>query len=84
MTSLNFKIFRQGRIEGGTIGRAIAQVVSRWLPTAVVRVRVRAEHVGFVVDKVALGQVFSEYFVFPYQSSFHQFLHHHNHPELAQ
>jgi hypothetical protein len=38
-------------------GRAIAQAVSRWLPTAAARVR-------FVVDKVALGQVFSEYFGF--------------------
>jgi hypothetical protein len=28
--------------------------------------------VGFVVDKVALGQVFSEYFGFPCQFSFHQ------------
>jgi hypothetical protein len=27
--------------------------------------------VAFVVDKVELGQVFSEYFGFPYQSSFH-------------
>jgi hypothetical protein len=26
--------------------------------------------VGFVVDKVALGQVFSEYFGFTFQSSF--------------
>jgi hypothetical protein len=26
----------------------------------------------FVVDKVALGQVFSKYFGFPCQSSFHQ------------
>jgi hypothetical protein len=42
------------------------------------------QHVGFVVDKAALGQVFSEYFGFPYQSSFHQFFHHHNHPGLAQ
>jgi hypothetical protein len=32
-----------------------------------------------VVDKVALGRVFSEYFGFPCQSSFHQILHHHNH-----
>jgi hypothetical protein len=40
--------------------------------------------VGFVVDKAALGQVFPEYFGFPGQSSFHQFLHHHNHPGLAQ
>jgi hypothetical protein len=31
--------------------------------------------VGFVVDKVALAQVFSEYFGFPCQSSFHQLLH---------
>jgi hypothetical protein len=30
--------------------------------------------VGFVVDKVALGQVFSDYFGFPCQSSFHQLL----------
>jgi hypothetical protein len=35
--------------------------------------------VGFVVDKVSLGRVFSEYFGFPCQSSFHQILHHHNH-----
>jgi hypothetical protein len=39
--------------------------------------------VGFVVDKVALGQVFSEYFGFPCQFSFHQILHHHNHPGQA-
>jgi hypothetical protein len=39
---------------------------------------------GLVVDKVELRQVFSEYFGFPCQSSFHQFLHHHNHPGLAQ
>jgi hypothetical protein len=30
--------------------------------------------VGFVVDKVALGQVFSEYFGFLCHSSFHQFI----------
>jgi hypothetical protein len=64
-------------------GRAVAQAVSRWLPTAAARVRVRAEYVWFVVDKAALGQVFSEYFSFPCQS-FHQFLHHHKHPELTQ
>jgi hypothetical protein len=40
--------------------------------------------VEFVVDKVALRQVFSEYFGFPCQSSFHQFLHHHNHPGQIQ
>jgi hypothetical protein len=42
------------------------------------------EIVSFVVDKVALGQVFSEYFGFPCQSSFHQILHHHNHPGQVQ
>jgi hypothetical protein len=41
--------------------------------------------VEFVVDKVALGQVFSEYFGFPYQSSFHRIiLHLHNHPGQEQ
>jgi hypothetical protein len=48
--------------------------------------------VGFVVDKMALGQVFSEYFGFPCQSPFHQLLHNHpssiiwglyNRPEVA-
>jgi hypothetical protein len=53
------------------LGRLIAQVVSRWLPT-------RGTRFGFVVDKVALGQVFSEYFGFPYLSSFHQLLHNHH------
>jgi hypothetical protein len=36
-------------------GRDIADAVSRWLPAAAAWVRVRAEQVGFVVDKVALG-----------------------------
>jgi hypothetical protein len=63
-----------------TNGHAVAQAVSRWFPTVAARVRVRAEHIGFVVDSAALGQVFSEYFGFICQSSFH----HHNHPGLAQ
>jgi hypothetical protein len=64
-------------------GRAIAQAVSRWIPTAEARVRDRTQQVGFMMIKVALGQVFSEYFGFPCQSSFYQFLHHQNHPGLA-
>jgi hypothetical protein len=32
------------------LGLAVAQAVSRWLPTAAARVRVRTEHVGFVVE----------------------------------
>jgi hypothetical protein len=43
----------------------MSQAVSRWLPTAAARVRVRAEHVGIVVGKAALGQVFSEHFSYP-------------------
>jgi hypothetical protein len=34
--------------------------------------------VGFVVDKVALGQVFADYFGFPCQFSFHQLLYNHH------
>jgi hypothetical protein len=42
------------------VGHAIAQAVSRRLPTAASWVRARLGNVGFVVDKVALGQVFAE------------------------
>jgi hypothetical protein len=34
--------------------------------------------VGFVVDKTELGQVFSDYFGFPFQFSFHLLLHTHH------
>jgi hypothetical protein len=64
------------------LGRAVAQAVTRWLPTAAARIRVRAAR-GVCGGQKALGQVFSEYVGFPCQS-FHQFLHHHNHPGLAQ
>jgi hypothetical protein len=60
-------------------GRAIAQAVSRWLPTAAARFKPGSSHVGFVVDKVALRKGFSENFGFPCQYSFHQFLHNHHH-----
>jgi hypothetical protein len=53
------------------IGRAVAQRLDAgfppWRPGFAY-----GQHVGFVVDKVALGQVFSEYFGFPCQS-FHSF-----------
>jgi hypothetical protein len=64
-------------------GSAAGQAVRRWLSTAAVLIHNRAEHVGFVLDKAALEQVFSEYFGFLCQS-FHQFLYHHNLPGLAQ
>jgi hypothetical protein len=50
----------------------------------VAQVRARSGHVGFVVDKVALGQVFSEHLGFPCQSSFQQICHPHNHPGRVQ
>jgi hypothetical protein len=66
-------------------GRIIAEAVSRWLPTAVTRVRGRVWQAGFVVAKVASGQVFYEYFGFACQNrSYHQLLHHHNHPGLTR
>jgi hypothetical protein len=55
----------------GRSGRAIAEAVSHWLPTAAARVNPGCGQVGFMVDKVASGQVFSEYFCFPCYS-FHQ------------
>jgi hypothetical protein len=57
------------------MGRTIAQAVSRRLPTAAAHVR---SQVGFLIDKIALGQVFSEYFGFPCQSAFHLLLHTHH------
>jgi hypothetical protein len=66
-------------------GRAIAEAVGRWLSTAAARVRARVWQVGFVVDKVALGQVFSEYFGFPCQNhSFHLLLHHHHNSKYTR
>jgi hypothetical protein len=41
--------------------------------------------VGFVVNKVVLAQVFSEYFGFPCQFSFHRLFHiHYHHPGLIK
>jgi hypothetical protein len=40
-----------------------------------------SHHMRFVLDKMELGQIFSKYFGFPCQSSFHQLLH--NHPQLS-
>jgi hypothetical protein len=59
------------------LGRAIAQAVRHWLPTAAARV-------GFVVDKVALGQDFSEYFGFTCQFAFHRLLHNHHHHQSPE
>jgi hypothetical protein len=66
------------------VGRTIAQAVSRWLPGAAARVRALLDHVGFVVEKMAMRQVFSEYFGLNCQSSFHHIRHPHNHPRQVQ
>jgi hypothetical protein len=71
--SVRYKIFNNGLlctnrfrfqdyVVRSVIGRAIAQAVSHWLPTARPGFDPRSVHVGFVVYKVALGHVFSEYF----------------------
>jgi hypothetical protein len=60
-----------------TIGRAIAQAMN-------CRASHRGGqgsspgHAGFLVGKVALGQVLSQYFRFPCQFSFHRLLHTHH------
>jgi hypothetical protein len=65
------------------LGHVVVQA-SHWLPTMAAWVGVGAEYVEFMVDKTALGHVSFEYFSCHCQSSFHQFLHHHNYPGLAQ
>jgi hypothetical protein len=47
------------------VGRALAQAVSRRPLTSEARVCVRSVHVGFMVDKVALRQIFYSYSVYP-------------------
>jgi hypothetical protein len=63
------------------LGHAIAQAVSRRLPTAVARVQspVRPCVIWDGVNQMALGQVFSEYVCLPCQFSFHRLLHNHHH-----
>jgi hypothetical protein len=67
-------------------GRVVVEAVSCWLSTVAARVRDWIWQVRFVVGKMVLGQVFSEYFGFPCQNrSFHQLHHHHIHPgQLAE
>jgi hypothetical protein len=67
------------------LGRAIIQAVSCRLPTAAARVRAQVMSGRSVVNKVALGQIFSTYFDFSCQFSFHALLHiHDHHPGLIQ
>jgi hypothetical protein len=57
------------------VGRAIAQA---GFPPRRPGFEPRSDRVGFAVDKVALGQVFSEYFGFSCQLSFNRLLHLHH------
>jgi hypothetical protein len=51
-------------------GRSVAQVVRRRLPPRRPVLQPTSSHVGFVMDREALGQVFSQYFGFPATHSF--------------
>jgi hypothetical protein len=73
---------RSTRRKPAPSGRAVAQAFSRWLSTAAARVRARAA-CGVCGGQSGTGAGFLRVLRFPYQS-FHQFLHHHNHPGLAQ
>jgi Zn-dependent M28 family amino/carboxypeptidase len=55
----------------GEQGHAVAQAVSAGFPLWQAGPDPRSDHVGFVVDNVALGQISSKNFGFSYQFSFH-------------
>jgi hypothetical protein len=57
----------------GWTGRAVAQTLSRWFPYSGGPGSRPSRHVGFVVDKWTLGQIFSEYFDFPANHHFTNF-----------
>jgi hypothetical protein len=56
------------------LGRAIAQAVSRWLPTAAVRGSRPGRHVGFCGGQSGAGAGFLRVLRFPLPNSFHQLL----------
>jgi hypothetical protein len=53
-------------------GRAIAQAVSRWLPTTAVRGSRQGRHVGFCGGQSRAGAGFLRVLRFPLPNSFHQ------------
>jgi hypothetical protein len=65
------------------LGRAIAEAVSRWLPTAAARVQSRVWSSGICGGQSWVGAGFLRVLRFPLPS-FHQILHPHNHPGQVQ
>jgi hypothetical protein len=57
----------------------VAVLWFRWLAAGFPLRRPGSGHVEFVVHKMALGHVFSEYFGFPCQFAFHRLIHNHHH-----
>jgi hypothetical protein len=55
-----------------TESRAIVQAVSNWLPTAASRVRAQVTTCGICGGQSGAGAALSEFFGFPWQSSFHE------------
>jgi hypothetical protein len=78
-----FNIVLVIRRDSEVLGRAISQAVSRRFPPLRPGFELRSYRVGFVVDKMALGQVFSEYVGCPYQLSLHRLFHIIYHPGLV-
>jgi hypothetical protein len=72
------RFFRQKLLERNN-DEAIGQAVNRRLSIVAAWFEPRSDHVGFVVNRVVLGWVFSEYFGFPCQLSFHRLFHIHHH-----
>jgi hypothetical protein len=74
------KLFR--KLFTARSGRAIAEAVSRWIPTTAARVRAQVWQVGLWWTKWRRGRFFPSTSVSPAKNrSFHQLLHHHhNHP----
>jgi hypothetical protein len=67
------------------MGRAIAQAVSRWLPTAVARVRAQVWSSGICGGQSGAGAGFLRVLRFPLPIFIpSKILHHHDHPGQIQ
>jgi hypothetical protein len=82
-TELNVYYYNRKFQQASKEGRAIAQAVSRWLPTAAARVRFRVWSSGNCGGQSGAGAGFLRVLRFSCQTSFHQILHKNNHPGQA-